>query len=119
MSAIIARRDWLKQGTLAAIGLGISLPSMAGEDYLPKNFGSEKGLVNLGANENPYGLSPKAKQAILDMMPQANRDMMNIPSLQSFKKELAEFYGLSADQVLITAGSGQALAFLPRHFNKG
>lgn len=119
MSAIIARRDWLKQSTLAALGLGISLKTMAGEDYLPKHLGSEKGLVNLGSNENPYGLSPKAKQAIMDMMPQANRYMSNIPSLQTFIRQLADFYGLSEDHILITAGSGQALSFLPRHFNKG
>jgi len=119
MSANIARRDWLKQSTLAAFGLGISLQSMAGEDYLPKHFGSEKGLLNLGANENPYGMSPKARQAIIDMIPQANRYLMNVPSLQTFKKELTDYYKLTPDQIIITAGSGQALAFLPRHFSKG
>jgi len=115
----VNRRNWLKQSSLAALGLGISLRSLAGEDYLPKNFGTEKGLVNLGSNENPYGISPKAKEAILGMIGEANRYQFNVASLQSFKKELGDYYGVGANQVIITAGSGEGLNLLARHFSKG
>ena len=115
----VNRRNWLKQSSLAALGLGISLRSLAGEDYLPKNFGIEKGLVNLGSNENPYGISPKAKEAILGMIGEANRYQFNIASLQSFKKVLGDQYGVGANQVIITAGSGEGLNLLARHFSKG
>ncbi len=115
----VNRRNWIKQSSLAALGLGISLRSIAGEDYLPRNFGAESGLINLGANENPYGISPKAKEAIMQMIGEANRYQFNVNSLKTFTKQLAEYYGVTESHVLVTAGSGEGLALLARHFNKG
>jgi histidinol-phosphate aminotransferase len=113
------RREWLKLSSLAVLGSGFSLRSLANEEGILRNFGAEKGLINLGSNENPYGISPKARQAIIDMLGEANRYAFNIASLQSFKKELAAYYKVLPEQVLITAGSGEALALLARHYNKG
>lgn len=119
MGTNIARREWLKQSSLAALGLGFSLRSIAGEDHITKDFGSEKGLVNLGSNENPYGISAQMKQAIINMISQANRYYVNVPSLQNFKKELADHHKVSPDQVIVTSGSGTALGYLARYFSKG
>ena len=114
-----SRRQWLKQTSLAALGLGFSFRSMGNEDGLIRNFGADNKVLNLGANENPYGISAKAKQAILDMMSEANRYSFNVASLQTSKKQVADYYKLNEDQVLFTAGSGEGLALLARHFNKG
>ncbi|KIC91532.1 histidinol-phosphate transaminase [Flavihumibacter sp. ZG627] len=119
MSNQLHRRDWLKQTALATLGMGFSLNSLGGEDYLPKSYGSESGLLNLGSNENPYGLSPFAKKAIADMIGTAHRYQYNIPGLQTFKQELADYYGVTADHILVTPGSGEALSLLARHFSKG
>ncbi len=119
MSNQLHRRDWLKQTALATLGMGFSLNSLGGEDYLPKSYGSESGLLNLGSNENPYGLSPLAKKAIADMIGTAHRYQYNIPGLQTFKQELANYYGVTADHILVTPGSGEALNLLARHFSKG
>ena len=113
------RREWLKLSSLAVLGSGLSLHSMGNEEGLTRLFGAEKGLINLGSNENPYGISPKSKQAIVEMLGEANRYAMNIPSLQSFRKNLADYYKVEAGQVLVTAGSGEILALIARHFNKG
>jgi histidinol-phosphate aminotransferase len=113
------RRQWLKQSSLAALGLGISLRSLAGEDYLPRNFGSETGLINLGSNENPYGISPQAKEAIRAMIGQAHRYHFNISELDDFKKQLADHYGVREENLLVTAGSGEGLNLLARHFSNG
>ena len=113
------RRLFLKQGTLAALGLGVGLKSMAGEDYLPYHIPGAKGLLNLGSNENPYGISPKAKLAISNMMQEANRYQFNVASLQSFADDLASYYQVSPGQVLITAGSGEGLGLLARYFSNG
>ena len=115
----INRRNWLKQSSLAAFGAGISLASIAGEDRLPRNFGADTGLINLGANENPYGISPKAKEAIKDAVSNYNRYQFNVASLQSFRKELADYFGVAEENLLAMAGSSQALDLLPRYFNKG
>jgi histidinol-phosphate aminotransferase len=53
------------------------------------------------------------------MMGETNRYPFNVASLQSAKKTLGDYYKVSEDQVLITAGSGEGLAMLARHFNKG
>ena len=113
------RRDWLKKTSLAAFGLSIGLPSMANEEGITRNAFRGSGLINLGSNENPYGISPKAKQAILDMLPDANRYQFNVPSVRNFRKTLAEHYGFADENVLVTAGSGDALALFARHFQQG
>ena len=119
MTTHSSRRQWLKQTSIATLGLGFSFHSMGNEEGIKRIAGSESGLINLGSNENPYGISAKAKQAILDMMGHTNRYPFNVASLQSAKKTLGEYYKVSEDQVLITAGSGEGLAMLARHFTKG
>jgi histidinol-phosphate aminotransferase len=119
MANPVNRRDWLKNNALAALALGFPLSSMANEEGLLRSFGSEAGLINLGSNENPYGISPKAKEAILNMLSESNRYQFNVASLQNFTKELATYYKVTEGQVLVTAGSGDALNLLARHFNKG
>ncbi len=119
MSQQSSRRQWLQQSSLALVGLGFSFKSMANEEGFRRITGIENGVINLGSNENPYGISAKAKQAILDMMGETNRYHFNVPSLQSFKKTIGDYYKVGENQVLVTAGSGEGLALLARHFNKG
>ena len=119
MTAHSSRRQWLKQASIATLGLGFSFKSMGNEEGIQRIAGAGDGLINLGANENPYGISPKAKQAIIDLMGETNRYPFNVPSLLSSKKTLSDYYKVGEDQVLITAGSGEGLAMLGRHFNKG
>ncbi len=114
-----SRRQWIQRSSLAFLGLGISFKSMGNEEGIKRITGIENGLINLGSNENPYGISEKAKQAILDMMGKTNRYPFNVASLDSAKKTLGNYYKVGEDQVLITAGSGEGLAMLARHFNKG
>ena len=115
----VNRRDWLKQSSLAALGLGLSLRSLGNEEGLPRQFGSGLGIINLGSNENPYGISPFSKKAITDMLGEANRYSFNIASLKDFKNEIANYFKLSPDQLLITAGSGEGLNLLARHYSGG
>lgn len=121
MTASLNRRDWLKSNSLAALALGFSLPAMGmgNEEGLLRNFGTAQGLLNLGSNENPYGISPKAKEALLAMVSLSHRYQFNVASLSDFEKELAKYYKVGSNQVLATAGSGDALNKLARHFSKG
>ena len=114
-----SRRQWLQQSSLALAGLGFSSRLMANEECLRRVAGIENGVIILGSNENPYGISPKAKQAIIDMMSETNRYHFNVTSLRSFKKTIGDYYKVGENQVLVTAGSGEGLALLARHFNKG
>jgi histidinol-phosphate aminotransferase len=119
MPANNSRRQWLKQTSLASLGLGFSFRSMANEEGLTRSFGIDSGLINLGSNENPYGISPKAREAILGMLGESHRYLFNVAPLRGFKKELATHLGVEENQVLVTAGSGDGLGFLARHFSAG
>ncbi|MBI1343780.1 MAG: aminotransferase class I/II-fold pyridoxal phosphate-dependent enzyme [Terrimonas sp.] len=119
MPATNSRRQWLKQTSLAALGLGFSFRSMGNEEGIPRNFGKASGLINLGSNENPYGISPQAKSAILDMIGESNRYQFNVASLGSFKNQLASYYAVQPEQVLITPGSGEGLKLFAWHFHQG
>ena len=90
MSVHSSRRQWLKQTSIATLGLGFSLRSMGNEEGIKRITGIANGLINLGSNENPYGISARAKQAILDMMGETNRYPFNVSSLQSAKKNTWE-----------------------------
>ncbi len=114
-----SRRNWLKHTSLAALGIGFSFRSMGNEDGLVKYFNAGDTVINLGANENPYGISPNARQAIMEMLAESNRYQFNVAGLRSFTKTLADHYNVNEDQVLVTAGSGDGLALLARHFTKG
>lgn len=119
MAAPLNRRDWLKYSSLATLGLGFGIPSMGNEAGILKSYRADSGLINLSSNENPYGISPKAREAVLGLLGEAHRYQYNIASLKTFKKELAIKYGVNENQVLLTPGSGEALGLLPRHYNKG
>lgn len=119
MQAPINRRNWLKYSSIAAIGLGVRIPTMGNEEGILKSYGAASGLVNLSSNENPYGIAPLAKEAIMNLLGEANRYQYNIASLQTLKKEIADLHKVDVKQVLLTPGSGEALGLLPRHFGKG
>ncbi|MBV9986467.1 MAG: histidinol-phosphate aminotransferase family protein [Chitinophagaceae bacterium] len=115
----INRRDWLRQSSLAALTLGFSLPSMGNEEGITRNFGMDSGLINLGSNENPYGMSPKARAALIDMLSEHNRYQFNVKAFDDYPSKIGAYYGVGGNNIIITAGSGDALAQLARHYNKG
>lgn len=119
MASPVNRRDWIKYSSLATLGLGFRIPSMGNEEGILKSYGAENGLVNLSSNENPYGISSKAREAVLSMLGETHRYQYNIGSLKTFKKELAGHLGVSDTQVLLTPGSGEALGLLARGYPNG
>ncbi|MFZ2784996.1 MAG: histidinol-phosphate transaminase [Sediminibacterium sp.] len=119
MASPVNRRDWIKYSSLATLGLGFRIPSMGNEEGILKSYGAESGLVNLSSNENPYGISSKAREAVLSMLGETHRYQYNIGSLKTFKKELAGHLGVSDTQVLLTPGSGEALGLLARSYPNG
>src|SRR5947207_15286947 len=68
---------------------------------------SEGGIVRLSANENPYGPSSKALQAMTDSFGLACRYPDEHNNLLLDK--LAKLNGVSPDQILLGDGSGEIL----------
>lgn len=88
------------------------------EPYVPGEQSREKNIVKINANENPYPPSPEAIKAInefdcnrLHFYPDANA--------LEFKKALAEFYGVSVENVFLGNGSDDVLALSFQAFFNG
>ncbi len=64
-------------------------------------------LAKLNFNENPYGPSEKAKQAIIQSLSQSNR--YAVQELDELKAMLAKKEGVTPDYIHIGAGSGDIL----------
>jgi histidinol-phosphate aminotransferase len=111
------RREWLKTTIALATGLpvGISLtdrlmaaPMSEAEKIF---FASRAGVpikIRLGSNENPYGPSEKAKQAMTQFFSETNR--YPFQAVSDFKEILAAKEGVTADHIAVGAGSGDLLS---------
>jgi histidinol-phosphate aminotransferase len=80
------------------------IPQAEAEDGLP--------MVNLGSNENPFGAAPLATRA----MEAATHSVHLYPDndTTALRERLATYHGISADQLVVTAGSSNLLDILAR-----
>ncbi len=116
-----SRRNWLKQGALFAGGL-VSAPAILSKPAFgmtpyqgaynlkeyhvaPPDFSKIK--VRLLANENPYGPSPKAIQAIAESASKGNRYVYS--SSRKMEELLAEKEGVKPENILLAPGSTDIL----------
>lgn len=67
-------------------------------------------IVRLGSNENPFGFSPKAREAMIAAIDSAN--YYNRDVVQELAELIAAKEGVPVDHILITAGSGVALELI-------
>lgn len=80
---------------------------------LRRRYG-EAHLVELGSNENPYGPSPAAREAILDCLHALHR--YPDPLGGDLKRALARKHGVGAGQILLGNGSHELLMQLGQVF---
>lgn len=112
MSNSISRRNWLKTSGLLASGLSVAPtflqqaaanPALQHELYtdLSHEFRASQALsglapnavkARLGANENPWGLSPKTREVIVNTLAEANRYPMG--ALRELYKVIADKEGV-------------------------
>ncbi|NJM53637.1 MAG: aminotransferase class I/II-fold pyridoxal phosphate-dependent enzyme [Blastocatellia bacterium] len=64
--------------------------------------------IKLTSNENPYGFSPKAKQALIDSLDDGNR-YANPDLVAKLEQEIAKREGLKPENVVLGTGSGEVL----------
>jgi histidinol-phosphate aminotransferase len=111
------RRDWLKSTLLLAgsLPVGTSLaetllraPASEIEQKFYASRSDDKIKVRLNSNENPYGPSEKAKQAIIKILSEGNR--YTFEAIKELKEILATKEGVTADHIAIGAGSADLLA---------
>lgn len=88
------------------------------EPYVPGEQSMEKNIVKINANENPYPPSPEAIKAINEFDCNRLRFYPDANALE-FKKALAEFYGVSVENVFLGNGSDDVLALSFQAFFNG
>lgn len=79
------------------------------EPYVPGEQPKEDNLIKLNTNENPYGPSPHALQA---MAQQADASLRLYPDPNSdvVKEAIAEYFGIESGNVFVGNGSDEVLA---------
>ena len=71
------------------------------------------GKLRLDFNENTTGCSPKARQAIRNL---ASTTVSMYPEQESVRRELAHFFGVHNDELLLTNGTDEALHLIADTF---
>jgi len=112
-SLTTSRREWLKSAALLAAGLSAANISLAKSNKTPVynpytgewllRSPKEPLKAKLNANENPYGPSEKALEALRGALKESNRYAFGVADV--FREMIARQEGVSTDQVLISAGS--------------
>ena len=105
------RREFIRAGTLSGIAAGTGALS-ASADPLAALVAApggriSSGAVRLNSNENPLGISPAAKDAVIEAITVANR----YPSDQqaALVTKLAAAHEVSENQIVIGTGSAEVL----------
>ena len=79
--------------------------------YVPGEQPKVANLVKLNTNENPYGPSPKAIEAMRAELGDALR-MYPDPNSDVLKQAVADYYGVQTQQVFLGNGSDEVLAHI-------
>ena len=132
MSSQLTRRDWLRASGLLTAGLSLSrfTPAEASHPSAPlvSSFANEfafrdepfkmpKMKARLLANENPLGISPSAKEALVKAADLGNRyAWMEFAQL---KTPLAADEGVKPANIMMSPGSSDILMAAADHFAKG
>lgn len=115
MCAQLSRRAWFRSALTAgaAMPLGLSLvqelmaaPASQAEWEFASSLNGK--LIRLGSNENPYGPSAKARQAVQQIVGEGNRYAFD--QIDEIRQMIAAKEGVTPDHILLAAGSGEILA---------
>ena len=132
MSSQLTRRDWLRASGFLTAGLGLSrfTPAIANRPKAPfvSSFTNEfafqddpfanmpKLRARLFANENPLGISPNAKEALVKAADIGNRyAWMEFAQL---KNPIATDEGVKPTNIMMSPGSSDILMAAADHFAK-
>jgi histidinol-phosphate aminotransferase len=108
----IHRRDLLRQSSWAIAGLGLGMPrTVYASDTKELRFSQD--LIRLTSNENPYGPSPLARMAMTEAIRRSNRYPWE--TTEKLLGKVGSRYGLSADHVLMGAGSTEILGLVTHY----
>ena len=97
------RREWLKTTTAVLAGIGLSPSLLAAErkKHIPGT------VILLNSNENAYGPSMASRKAMTEALVNSNR--YPDEQLPILKKQIADFWQVGKENILMGAGSSEIL----------
>jgi len=103
-----SRRSWLRQAilTIPALQLGTDL-------FASPSFAPASGPILMNSNENPYGPSPMARQAMAQALAWSNRYPDD--KIVDLKKEIANFWGVGKEHISMGAGASELIGLCNLH----
>lgn len=127
----VSRRDWLRSSGLLAASLPLLTnltPAMANalpstevsdmpmvDEFAPLQTGAMPKLkARLFANENPLGISQKAREALIKAIDIGNRYAWE--EFDEMKKLIADKEGVKPENIMLTPGSSEVLLITAMHF---
>ncbi|MCA0375673.1 MAG: histidinol-phosphate aminotransferase family protein [Gemmatimonadetes bacterium] len=132
--SMLSRREWLRTTGLG-VGAGVALPGLLPASQMAHAMGggvsyadmlrqmerdvttarAAAGPIRLMYNENPFGMSPKAKDALMGHW--AEHTWYVPPIRQEVAATFAKHVGVPVENVLVTQGSSEVLSILALAYN--
>lgn len=132
--SVLSRRQWLRHTGLG-LGAGVALPGLLPASEMARVLGPNvsyaemlavmerdvtaarraDGPIRLQYNENPFGMSPRAKDAITGNWRQHTWYVP--PIREEVRATFARHVGVPVDHVLVTQGSSEVLSVLALAYN--
>lgn len=118
METQLSRRNWFKSTFAMSAGLALSgslvsrleaapLSRAEREFFAMKTSGAK---VRLNSNENPYGPSKKAREAVVQILNECNR--YQFQTQEVLRKKIAERENVDPSYILFGSGSGEILCLV-------
>ena len=102
------RRNWLRQSGLAIAGVAFAGNAFSRSSGPAFGWDEEANdIIRIGSNENPYGPSPMAREAMIKAVATSNRYPWDVTT--QLREKIGKQYGLTAEHVLMGAGSSELL----------
>lgn len=116
MTLTMNRRDWLKTSTFAATGLLVSssFPSCGPSETFSEQAPQKSGIIKLNSNESPYGVSEKAKQAMVEAMEESHLYPHN--KYAELIELIAEREKLTPEHIILGGGSTEVMNMIIRAY---
>lgn len=102
---MITRRHWLQQLALTSAGVSIAPALKAAPGH---RFPETAGPILLNSNENAFGPSPRAVQAMAEAAARSNRYPDDY--LPDFRKKLATHWGVAPENIVMGGGATEIIA---------
>lgn len=83
------------------------VPGRSKKEITEKYGIAPEDIIKLGSNENPWGSSPKAKEAIIEAIDEFNRYPES--NHEELKSKIADYAGVAQNQVIVTGDGADEL----------